>query len=141
MTNHYRHAIRHLAPLLALGWCALASAGTLTDPTRPPDAWLAAQGSYVTDDDASSGQVLLLGRTRRFAVIDGQLVKPGDTLNGAKVLAIRPNGVVVVEENAEPQLLKLTPAIEKKSTTSRPQNAQGRTSKRTVLLNGNGGNE
>lgn len=92
--------------------------GSTKDPTVPPAAWLAAQPKApgapvveVTGGDASSVRVTIVGKTRRFALIDGQVVKVGDIHNGSKVVAIR-SGEVVVEDATKS--LKMAPGVEKK---------------------------
>ena len=90
------------------------------------------------DQDASSGlRVTVVGRAKKFAVIDGQVVKPGDTYNGTKVLAIKP-GEVVVRENDSSKSLKLAPGVEKKSPAA-PKKRPA--SKHKESVNGNGGNK
>lgn len=95
------------------------------DPTRPPEAWLsrqppaAASGSAAspateTPPNADAGpRVTLTGQHRRIAVIDGQLVRAGDLVNGARVVAIKPQAVIL-QTGTERQTLRLTPAVEKR---------------------------
>lgn len=116
----------------------------MVDPTRPAPAWLAAHPSpqgYAMDDGVSGPRVLAVGRTKRLAVIDGQIVKPGDMVNGSKVLSVTTKGIVV-EGNGSPQLLKMTSGIEKKRSARRSPGTAGKaSSKSSVLLNGNGGSK
>ena len=112
-------------PLLALAaWLCLGAAGTaqaqaLADPTRPPDAWLAVQPAATSTDAApstnadSGAHVTVTGKNHRYAVVDGQVVKPGDQINGARVVAIKANAVTL-KQNDSRQVLSLPPGVEKK---------------------------
>lgn len=109
-----------LWPVLCLlvSMCPLAHAeDTRPDPMRPPEAWLALQpkkAAPTTDaDDNSGARVTIIGKQQRYAVVDGQVVKPGDMVNGAKVLSIQPNSVTV-RQNDGRKHLSLTPGVEKK---------------------------
>lgn len=134
--------LKRCLPLLALGWFAGAAGQTLSDPTRPPAAWLALQpgGGDIGDQDASSGlRLTVVGKTKKFALIDGQVVKPGDIYNGSKVLAIKP-GEVVVRDNEVSRSLKVTPGVEKKVISPASRKKTGRAAvKRKVSVNGTGG--
>ncbi len=131
--------------LLALGWFNMAWGGTLSDPTRPPAAWLAAmqpdiQGvaAKVGQGGSSGVQLILVGKTRKLALVNGQVVKPGDIYNGSKVLAIKPGEVVVQDASKS---LKLTPDVEKKVLTPAPLGKTGSAaSKGKKRKNVNGGN-
>ena len=141
-----------LPPLLTLGWLTGAWGGALSDPTLPPPAWLAAQaGTAATvEQDTSTGvQLVLIGKSRKLAVIDGQVVKPGDIHNGSKVLAIKPGEVVLQDASKS---LKLTPNVEKKiiappplkqtgSAVSKGKKTRHAASKHKKLVNGNGGKQ
>ena len=94
------------------------------DPTRPPEVWLArrapaaasgpqasAPAEALAKADAGS-RITLIGPKRRLAVIDGQIVRPGDQINGARVVAIQPQ-VVILQTGAAQQRLRLTPGVEK----------------------------
>lgn len=115
---------------LALG-TGLAGAAELApernaDPTRPPEAWLARQAPAAasgpqavapaeapTKADAGP-RITLVGSQRRLAVIDGQIVRTGDPINGARIVAIQPQ-VVILQTGAQRQVLRLTPGVEKKT--------------------------
>ena len=87
------------------------------DPTVPPAAWLAAQPvapgtqAALPGGDTSSVRLVLVGKTRKLALIDGQVIKPGDMHNGAKVAAIGRNQVLMEEKEKS---LKLAPGVQKK---------------------------
>ena len=88
------------------------------DPTVPPPAWLAAQpvpaGTVVQEPgaaDASRVNVVVVGKTRRLALVDGQVVQPGDMVGDTRVTAITGGKVLMVDEEKS---LGMTPNVEKK---------------------------
>ncbi|ROZ68587.1 hypothetical protein [Ramlibacter sp. WS9] len=71
----------------------------MADPTRPAPAWLAAQAAKpgaepVAEAATPEVQIFVTGPTRRFAMVDGEAIRPGDTHNGAKLVAINADGAV-----------------------------------------------
>lgn len=112
-----------LAALLALSFCAAAwsqgalAEGTLADPTRPAPEWLRAQPSApgakaATVESGPVLQLLRVDRTRQYAIIDGQMVKAGDTVKNAKVVAVR-RDEVLLQDGETRQSLQLNPDIKK----------------------------
>lgn len=108
MPIHSRQRIR-----LAIGLILSAQAGAvgaLSDPTQPADYGAPASGGV-----ARAGPVLqstFVAPDRKRAVIDGRSVGVGDTVNGARVVDIRPYEVVLRQGGREtslrlmPQLIK-----------------------------------
>jgi hypothetical protein len=132
-----------LPVLLALGWSTGTWGSTLSDPTRPPSVWLAAQGITLPghrDRDISSGvQLILIGTSNKFAIINGRIVKPGKFYNGSKVLDINSDGVVTRDASKS---LKLIPAVSKKIVTpAPPKKPRAKTRKSKKSANENGGNQ
>ncbi|USX12061.1 MSHA biogenesis protein MshK [Oxalobacteraceae bacterium OTU3CAMAD1] len=87
-------------------------AQTLADPTQPPpEARLLAPGA-ADAPVVSAGprlQSILIGtRGREVAVIDGQTLRKGDKLNGAVLVNIGKNQVVL-QRGREKQVLTLFP--------------------------------
>ncbi len=115
--------VRFAVAALALGCFSAAWAQALPDPTRPPAAWLAAQpkaaGAPSGADVESVPQLqsLLIGPSRRYAIIDGQLVGVGDMFNDARVVAVRSTEVVLRSERGT-QTLKLFPDVEKRAVAA-----------------------
>lgn len=105
----------------ALGCCALASAQALRDPTRPPEA-SASPGAAESAPPARL-QSVLISPGRRSAIIDGALVPLGGNVGGAKLVAVRETEVVL-RKDGETEILKLYPAVEKKTTTTRKPRGQ-----------------
>jgi hypothetical protein len=112
-----RCAIAALA--LVLGCLCPAWGQALSDPTRPPQAWLDAQlkaagaATAAEQEVAPHLQSLLIGPSRRYAIIDGQLLGVGDTFRDARVVAVRPTEVVLRSERGT-QTLRLFPDVEKR---------------------------
>jgi hypothetical protein len=104
---------------LVLGCLSPALGQVLSDPTRPPQAWLAAQPkaegtlSAAEPDIVPQLQSLLIGPSRRYAIIEGQLLGVGDKFKDAHVVAVRPAGVVLRSERGT-QTLRLFPDVEKR---------------------------
>lgn len=95
----------------------IAEAGVVNDPTVPPAEWLALQPTPAGKaasvvEPPMEIQVVIIGRARKLAVIDGQIVRVGDEHKGSKVLAIRSDQVVKAE--VEKSLL-MTPDVIKKA--------------------------
>ncbi len=112
MSGAMRHAWLAGA-LSALMLAALpAQAQTLADPTQPPpESRLLAPGS-ADAPVAGAGprlQSILIGtRGREVAVIDGQTLRKGDKINGAVLVKIGKNQVVL-QHGREKQVLTLFP--------------------------------
>ena len=126
--------------LVCLGVVHAARADALADPTRPAPEWLAAQptvpGAEVIGADTTPGlRVLVIGPTRKFAIIDGQIVRLGGSYNGAKLVSIHPGGVVLQQDGSK-ESLSMSPAVEKKVRVSK--SAPGRPKSKKNVLNGEG---
>lgn len=105
-------ALRLPAVALALICCAQAWSA---DPTAPAPAWLevnppplAAAEPVYEEEAEGNGKMTITGKSRRFAIVNGQTVKPGDDFNGSRVQAIHPGKIVT--EDAE-KSLRLTPSV------------------------------
>lgn len=125
-----------------LGGMAGAHAQLLADPTRPAAEWLATQpvlpGGEVAGSGAESGvQVLVIGRARKFAIVDGQLVRQGESYNGARLVGIRHDGVVMQRDGSK-ETLSMNPAVEKKVRASKPAVRKGKAKPEKIVVNGEG---
>lgn len=96
--------------LLMLAWASTASA---SDPTRPPspaeiEAWLRG-GSVAENAETVTFQLqsLLLSDQRQVAVINGQSVTIGDSIDDARVVSIDA-GRVELARNGERLILTIT---------------------------------
>jgi len=111
-----KHRATVIAGCVLLAGGASAGAQELGDPTRPPDA-------REAEAPASSSfgpvlQSIVLSPDRRFAVIDGQTVKVGDTFRSARVIAIDVDSVRLRAEDGV-TVMKLLPGTEKDASKSR----------------------
>lgn len=96
---------RKLLPAIALsGALVLPALAAENDPTRPIDYKPATRA--VGNVSGLTLQSLLIAQQRKHAVINGQRVKEGDRVSGAKVLQITAEGVVV-EHSGKRRTLKL----------------------------------
>ncbi len=91
--KYNRRAVALVAvTLLALATGSIAAADERRDPLRPPD--LSPERSQPQfNADAWTLSSTLVSSGRRIANINGQSVRPGETVGGARVLAIH-NGRV-----------------------------------------------
>jgi hypothetical protein len=77
---------------------AAASASAQADPMRPPTPSELARfgpGTEGRPDESFRLQSLLIAPDRRVAIVNDQRVKRGDDIDGARVTAIEPDGVVL----------------------------------------------
>lgn len=92
-----------------------AGAQPLQDPTRPPAALMAAGRGTTAAAALVDGprlQSILIAPApggRHVAVIDGQTVRPGDSVNGWRIGHMTPTQVVL-SKGGKKQVLKLFPA-------------------------------
>ncbi len=90
--------------------------GVLRDPTLPPPEVLSASGQGA----ASAGgtvqtavQFVLVGPSRKYAVIDGQMLKPGAQIDQWRVANITAKGVVMQSDTGS-QTISAYPSVHKK---------------------------
>ncbi|MDN3921694.1 hypothetical protein [Roseateles violae] len=113
-----------LVLLACLGHGAMAQPQPPAETSRSSADWLTPQpgafgmpGTGSSSDaaagDAGAGlRVTLVGPTRRLAVIDGETLKIGNIHNGARLLDIRSNGVVLLKDGQR-ETLSMSPAVVK----------------------------
>ena len=109
-------AVKRALTALLLACAGSAGAQALQDPTRPPAALMAGQGSAAAGavpapaaQRAPQLQSVLIARQsggRHIAVIDGETLRLGDTYRGARVVRIEQNEVELRRGDAR-QVLKL----------------------------------
>lgn len=114
-----------MAQRLILELCALAAlfagssasqaalAQPLGDPMRPPAAVAAPPEPGEASKTAARLQSVLISPGRRVAVIDGRLVRVGERVGDATLVAISESQVVLQGPGGR-ETLKLIPVIEKK---------------------------
>lgn len=103
--------MKHALSFCLLMWSGLAGAQTLTDPTQPPPE-SRLQPANELDVQVSRGPVLqsvLIGSNgRQVAVIDGRTVRKGEKFNGATLVQVSKNQVVL-QNGKNKQILTLFP--------------------------------
>jgi len=100
--------------------CPLLSWGSaLSDPTRPPAIWLTVNGINLpgsSGKNAPSGvQLIMIGPSKKFAIINGKIVRPGKLYNGSTVIDINSEGVITKNKSKS---LKLLPGVRKSADSS-----------------------
>ena len=110
--------LRWAIAALLLGCLFPAWGQPLSDPTRPAQEWLDAQPKVAGAPPAFEQeapphlQSILIGPTRKYAIIDGRLVGVGDAFNDARVMKVSPSEVVLRSERGI-QSLTLFSDVEK----------------------------
>lgn len=106
--------------IAALGACCgigMAGAQGLTDPTRPPDAVVpSGAASPAVGEAAETGapvlQSVLQSKDRRYAMISGKTYSVGQSVGGARIVAITEAEVTLRDANGK-TVLKLYPDVKK----------------------------
>lgn len=136
-TTFLRISARVLVPLAVLA-ATLVQAQTMGDPTRPASAWLAAQdprmAAQALADSATPGvQIVVVGPARKFAIVNGHAVRPGETYNGSKLMAVDQGGIVWQKDGTS-ETSSMSPSVVK--TASRSHEAKPVAPKAKRVLNG-----
>lgn len=109
--------------ILALLLAAPASlrAQALLDPTRPPDAVLAAQAkaaavaqgvpAAAAVEADPSARLQMLNPSKQYAIIGGKVVKLGGMVDGAKLVEIRNDAIVLQTPEGAKETVSLYPGI------------------------------
>ncbi len=95
----------------ALIAAAPAGAQALADPTRPPNTAPAGE-TQDTGPAGSQLQSILISRSRRLALINGESVSVGSAIGDARVVKITETEVTL-QRGDETEVLRLFPGIEK----------------------------
>jgi len=100
--------------IACLSHASLAPAQGLPDPTRPPASWLAPDPKAVAKTTGEQAEVpvqlLLVGPTRRFAIVHGDIV--GDKGTGTRIVEVKRNEVIVQSDRGR-EALGLFPHVQK----------------------------
>lgn len=80
----------------------------IQDPTRPVD--YAAPGAQAQQVRSLRLQAIILGQGRAEAVINGRRLRPGDTVDQARIIAIHPGRVTYERGGARAELI-LRPVV------------------------------
>jgi MSHA biogenesis protein MshK len=120
MNGAWRLCCNSCVLLMYMGSVA-ASAQTLQDPTRPPDAIFTPVDQLAVHRD-SGLQSLIISPTRRAAIINGQTVELGGKLGDSRLVEV--NESYVVLRNAEGrQVLSMFEGVEIKRKGTPPPGA------------------
>lgn len=109
-------SMRYAIGMLAIAWLAGATvvqAQALRDPTRPPG--IAATKIRADGAETPKGELrlqsVLVSPERRAAIISGQVVKLGESVQGYRVVAIG-EGEAVLRKGGQSRTLRLFPAVD-----------------------------
>ncbi len=109
--------------LIAIAMIAIESADAqpLADPMRPPAGMLATSTGADTASALATAaparpivQTIIIGADRRYAVVDGRAVAPGDQVRGMQVVRIAESSVTLRDATGKNLEVDLLPGIGKK---------------------------
>ena len=91
--------------------------GALRDPTLPPPEVLSAAGLEALPGGGvvaqPAVQLVLVSPSRKYAVIDGQMIRSGDQIDQWRVSSITAKGVVMKNDTGS-QTISAYPSVQKK---------------------------
>lgn len=124
------HLVRTLCGLAIALFSVAAAAEDLPDPTRPPAALTApaAGGGQKSSEAPPAGlQSIIISKTRRAAIIDGETVELGKKHGDARLTEVN-EGSVVLQGAQGRQVLTLFPNVNifKKEISAAPQSPTGK---------------
>ena len=100
--------------MLAFSFASMAAQAQLDDPTRPPGYRLVLPGGQkAVGSIGFSLSSVRISPTRRSAIVNDRSVETGDTVNGAKVVAIYPS-TVKLSKQGKVFTIRLVSSISKK---------------------------
>jgi MSHA biogenesis protein MshK len=105
--------------LILLCVATATAAQALGDPTVPPYAYGAAVSASGRGATGPALQSILLSPVRRLALIDGRMVRIGDQVGGARVIAIDIDSVKLRRGDGI-SVMKLLPDVGKDGTKPAP---------------------
>jgi MSHA biogenesis protein MshK len=105
--------------LILLSVATASAAQALGDPTVPPYAYGVAVSASGGAASGPALQSILLSPVRRLAVIDGRMVRIGDRVGGALVVAIEIDSVKLRRGDGI-SVMKLLPDVGKDRTRTLP---------------------
>lgn len=109
----------HARYLVAFVLSLAPPAHAMTDPTRPPASVAAAMDAQeATPISPPNLQSVMIAKSSRFAIIDGERVEMGGTFRDAKVVRITEDEVVL-RRGGVTQVLKMYPDVERKVARGR----------------------
>ena len=135
--NSFSCPVRWLGVLMGLAALAPVQAQTMADPTRPAPAWLAAQppvpgaAPVVAEPTSPDVQIVVIGPSRKFAMVNGKPMRQGEIYNGARLVGIDHKGVVWQRDGTK-EKMSMSPAVEKKIAGAGPTTGRGKSGKPVV---------
>lgn len=111
MAQHLGLCIRWILAALWAGMAASSLADMPRDPTQPP-AGINAAGTNTGTAAGTQIQSITISGNRRYAMINGITMKPGDTISEGRIVKITENSVIVKSANGL-TTLKMFPDVDK----------------------------
>lgn len=109
-------SMKHALRMVGIAWLAgatIVQAQALRDPTRPPGVAgvRVTPGERVPPTGGLKLQSILVSPERRAAIISGQVVRLGESVQGHRLVAIG-EGEVVLRMDGKSRTLRLFPAVD-----------------------------
>jgi MSHA biogenesis protein MshK len=92
----------------------IARAQTLVDPTLPPDMPAMTPGVPVARSLMANVQTIKISPNGPVALVNGRLVRVGDSIGEARVERITETEVVLHAAGSAPEIFKLHPRVDKR---------------------------
>lgn len=112
MAQHLSSLSRWIFAALCAGLATASLADAPRDPTVPPASIGSAGGNTAAPQGSTLQSVSISGK-QRYAMINGIMLKVGDTVSEGRIVKITENSVIVRSANG-PVTLKLFPDIDKR---------------------------
>ena len=112
MAQYLSLLTRWVCTALLSGIATTSFADMPHDPTQPP-ASIATVGPNGNATTGSAIQSITIRGSQRYAMVNGTMVKPGDTLSEGRIVKITENAVIVKSATGL-TALKLFPNVEKR---------------------------
>ncbi len=116
LSGHLEQLVRAVIILLLAGLTGLVQAEVLDDPTRPPGYRLSAPGTKARAPGWHLSGIWI-HEGRRLALINGRLVRPGQMVDGAKLVAVTPT-TAKLQRGGRIITVRLVPRRIKQATTT-----------------------
>ena len=132
----FRSPTRCLIVIMGLWIFAAVQAQTMADPTRPPSAWIASQSqppsTEAMAEQAIPGvQIVVISPSRKFVMVNGEAVHPGESYNGSRLVAITHDGVVWRREGTN-ERTSMIAGVRKTVRGAEPTAGKAKSKKKTV---------
>lgn len=112
MAGFMKIACLALLPVMAGAASSAWAQGHLSDPTKPALAGMLPSAVVEESERALRLETVLISNQRKMAIISGQTYQLGQTIAGAKLIAVSETGVTL-EQGGQRRNLALYPEVRK----------------------------